>query len=385
MFILKKKKYFFLNILALLVFAGCRQDYGLGIYIPPPPPEVDPRLVEKIHKFTIGGEKLVDIVVVVDNSRSMVDEQAALANAFSAYIQNFVTQDVKFNIGITSTDMGDTNIASLETMGLISAGPGSFVRTTNQPNVLQNSTPNLGQLFTSYTNMSCALDREDCIAASGAEAPIAAAMAALSPSMLSGANSGFFRSSAALALVLVSDEDETLPSPLGYLTTQGQQATDDYINAAKNQLIALKDGRPGLITAAAITNLGPDNCPLKFRDGLALMQFASALFGSSMSICGSWATNLSNLSASIAAQIGNSFALTGSTAIEGSLEVTVIAAVTGVRTSLSSPADYSYDPNLNSVTLSASAMALYNGNPDPVTNPTGIKNQLEVKYMAVMP
>ena len=45
----------------------------------------------------------VDILFVVDNSGSMAGEQTALANNFSTFIDNFLTEDIDFKIGILTS------------------------------------------------------------------------------------------------------------------------------------------------------------------------------------------------------------------------------------------------------------------------------------------
>ena len=46
----------------------------------------------------------LDIAWVVDNSGSMSNEQQALADNFSVFINNFVTKDIDFKMAITTTD-----------------------------------------------------------------------------------------------------------------------------------------------------------------------------------------------------------------------------------------------------------------------------------------
>lgn len=51
------------------------------------------------------NKKPVDILWVVDNSGSMGDEQASLANNFDRFIRSFVSKDIDFKMAITTTDM----------------------------------------------------------------------------------------------------------------------------------------------------------------------------------------------------------------------------------------------------------------------------------------
>jgi hypothetical protein len=57
------------------------------------------------NNFTQQGDQApIDILWVVDNSGSMADEQQALADNFNAFIQDFVTKDIDFQMAITTTD-----------------------------------------------------------------------------------------------------------------------------------------------------------------------------------------------------------------------------------------------------------------------------------------
>ncbi len=58
---------------------------------------------ETFHQ-TAGETKKLDILWIIDNSGSMSEEQAALGANFDAFIQDFITKDVDFKMGITTTD-----------------------------------------------------------------------------------------------------------------------------------------------------------------------------------------------------------------------------------------------------------------------------------------
>lgn len=58
------------------------------------------------ESFTQNTEesKKLDIMWVIDNSGSMGDEQASLASNFELFISDFITRNVDFKMGITTTD-----------------------------------------------------------------------------------------------------------------------------------------------------------------------------------------------------------------------------------------------------------------------------------------
>ena len=65
----------------------------------------DVTLIDAQDSFTQQeGNNKVDILWVVDNSGSMGNEQAALAQNFDFFIQDFINKDVDFRMAITTTD-----------------------------------------------------------------------------------------------------------------------------------------------------------------------------------------------------------------------------------------------------------------------------------------
>ena len=53
---------------------------------------------------TAGSQKKLDIIWVIDNSGSMAEEQASLGTNFSAFINDFIDENVDFKMGVTTTD-----------------------------------------------------------------------------------------------------------------------------------------------------------------------------------------------------------------------------------------------------------------------------------------
>jgi len=68
--------------------------------------EAPVKLISKIETFTqdISKQGKVDILWVVDDSGSMANDQQRLASNFSAFIHDFLTENVDFQMGITTTD-----------------------------------------------------------------------------------------------------------------------------------------------------------------------------------------------------------------------------------------------------------------------------------------
>ena len=150
--------------------------------------------------FVQEVRKTVDILLIVDNSCSMIDEQIKLAGNFDSFIEQFTEAEVDYQIGVVTTDMDDQTQA------------GRLVGTT--------------KIITSDMDDDLARDlfQENvkvCATGSGFERGLAAAEAALSPSFVEagGPNEGFLRDDAALSIVFVSDEEDGSAKPVGeYLT-----------------------------------------------------------------------------------------------------------------------------------------------------------------------
>lgn len=167
----------------LLLLAGC----------------TEPVLV--LPDFTIVDEFFqdpadeVDILLVVDDSRSMLAEQEKLSAEFEAFVEFFYVAQTDFHIGVTTTDM---TVAAGRLVGL--------------PNVITRATPNAAQVFRDNVRVGAE--------GSGFEKGFDAAYAAVSPALTNGPNAAFYRPEASLAVIFVSDEDDGSAFPV-----------DSYLNA----------------------------------------------------------------------------------------------------------------------------------------------------------
>ena len=56
----------------------------------------------------LRGRPTADILWVIDNSRSMEDEQALVAEGFVSFIQNVEESNADFHIGVVTTDLVNT-------------------------------------------------------------------------------------------------------------------------------------------------------------------------------------------------------------------------------------------------------------------------------------
>lgn len=134
-----------------------------------------------------------DVLFVVDNSCSMMEEQASLGANLGAFLSFAQGQGVDYQIAVTTTDVESTG------------EEGRFVGSTR---IITPTTPNAAQVFQSNVNVG--------IYGATAEQGLEAAYMALSPGLLNGHNAGFLRPHAALAVVFVSDEEDQSTRALSF-------------------------------------------------------------------------------------------------------------------------------------------------------------------------
>ncbi len=184
----------------------------------------------------------VDIVVVIDNSGSMADNQAELAAQVGTLFDQLVTEAIDYQMIITTTD--DPTARG----GIITAGPGARAQ------FVANATPGTE--------------------GSGTEKPfqngIGGAIATL----------GFIRPGASKAMLIVTDEDDQ---------------SDFSIPGGVQTLLDMVGGVPEFVTVSGITGgvSGCDNGTAFAISALRIDSFINATGGSWASICGSdWFADL---------------------------------------------------------------------------------------------
>ena len=138
-----------------------------------------------VDEFDQDPAEQVDILLVVDNSCSMLAEQEKLSQEFEAFVEFFYIANTDYHIGITTTDMDPSG----ERGNLV--GP-MITRQTSNPGAVFQETIMVGT------------------DGSGYEQGLLAAKTALSPNMQA-ANGGFYREEAELSIIFVTDEDDASP------------------------------------------------------------------------------------------------------------------------------------------------------------------------------
>ena len=202
----------------------------------------------------VANVPTLDVLMLVDNSGSMSDKQAALSQQVPAFLQWAQAQGVDFHIGIVTTDMDNASESG---------------RLQGVPTVLTPSTTNLAQVFASHILVGTN--------GSGDERGIDAILSALRPPLVNTTNTGFLRADAALGVLVLSDEE-------------------DYSSVAIADAIAqLRAVKPmGSIRVNAIVTPG-GGCPAGVSDGARYLALTQAFGGTAESICAaSWTAALTS-------------------------------------------------------------------------------------------
>jgi hypothetical protein len=125
----------------------------------------------------------VDVLWVIDNSCSMDEEMQQVALNFSSFVAEFVDLGLDYHLAVVTTDMDEPTDS------------GRF-----QGPVLTSDTPDIVAEFIAQVDQGSA--------GSGSERGFDAVQAALTEPLLSAENADFLREDAALAVVVLSDEDD---------------------------------------------------------------------------------------------------------------------------------------------------------------------------------
>jgi len=137
----------------------------------------------------------VDILWVIDNSGSMATKQNNLAAGFNSFASVFTTKGFNFNMAIVTSD---------------TSGTGEQGRFQGAPSVISHNTPGFAALFQANVRVGQAGD-------SAARELHAIELA--TGNLLQTTNSGFLRSDAHLAVIILSDADDNDSAPTVTTTT----------------------------------------------------------------------------------------------------------------------------------------------------------------------
>jgi hypothetical protein len=145
------------------------------------PPRVDSVQVDELKQ----SDGVVDILWVIDDSGSMTNERRTLVANFDRFVQELLQLQVDFQMGVTS---------------IVSVDGGRLRGTTK---IITKNTPNARQVFEANTTFPNSRSRW--------EQGLRMTQLALTAPNINGGqpNAGFIRPSAALAVIVVTNEDDS--------------------------------------------------------------------------------------------------------------------------------------------------------------------------------
>lgn len=213
------------------------------------------KAVHKTETFFQAPSNEVDILWVVDNSVSMIQEQTAVANGAAQFISHLDETGMDFHLGVITTDMDLTNTNS----GTLLSG------------YITNATANYQAVFSQRVQQGTG--------GSDQEKGMDAAIAALTPPLTSTKNVGFLRDDASLAIIVLSDENDCSDGGALGPDSTGEDCYTKYdklepIPDLVRELKAVKAGSIGTFTFSGI--IGPeavDGC----EDAVPGKRYATAI------------------------------------------------------------------------------------------------------------
>jgi hypothetical protein len=298
-----------------------------------------PLLVSLIGELTATGQRTdrfvqqdgnkVDVLFVVDNTASMVEEHPRLVSAIPAFVSAAQGAGVDLNIAVTTT--GIDPVSSACPGGAKGGEAGRLFPVDNSaPRILTLSTSNLVARLQSNVQVGqCAQVEQGLEALRRAlTAPLVNSADDPRTALPSDGNAGFLRDEAALAVVFVGDEDDHSPD-----------SVEDYVH----WLRSLKgQGQPQRSALYAIAPTA-SSCSTAGGTGTRYAEAAARTGGDVLSVCASDYSPLLQQVANKAFSPQDAFPLSGTPEV-GSLAVTV----NGQPQS----SGWSYDAGLNQVVFS---------------------------------
>jgi hypothetical protein len=154
---------------------------------------------QRTDTFEQGSSAKSDVLLVIDNSGSMSQEQGSLAGNAQTFLDQAANFRTDYQVGVVTTDMR----AATQSGRLQSTG--------SAPRIIKPTTPNPAPSLS-------AIVRSLGTSGSSSERGLDAVAAALSSPLVDdpAANQGFLRPDARLAVVVVSDEEDSSTAPVDY-------------------------------------------------------------------------------------------------------------------------------------------------------------------------
>lgn len=347
-----------------------------------------PRAIQtRTLRHDLSLERQVNILFVIDNSRSMAGEQKILATSFDRFIRGFQDQNLDFRIGVLTTDAVHVfqpakrkhtavfGAGHLQLTGdaLIRKQALNAARTSGESTegilyqpFLDNDTPELTARFAELVQVGTRGDPN--------ETAIVPAMMSYVPKLSSGAiahNTAsfgeepfFFQPEAFLSIVVVSDEDETVTwiSPqraedgsvtsyrvkvgTEYLarTRKGKEAAEKFVNGFLYSVKSLKRDAAFRIDAV-----------IHPRKGYLFNRLAEAGGGQVADIRRDFSESLIAIGESIAQQASRTFRMPGIPIDEVFFPNSIRVWINGLEVPGDPANGWTYDPDRKTIELHGTA------------------------------
>jgi hypothetical protein len=211
-------------------YGYCDPERGCVCTHPDPPPDADADADADVDADVPPppARETVDLLVMVDNSPSMDEEQAQLVSGMPAFLDalfaNAATAglDLSLNVGVVSSDMGTDGIALGTCPVPLGGDHGCLLHTPRLPSGCGTTYPaflsRTASTAGSYTTAEMAADFA-CVGTLGTggcgfEQSLESAVAALTTNAAVGeCNEGFLRADSTVAVLVLSDEDDCSVAP----------------------------------------------------------------------------------------------------------------------------------------------------------------------------
>ncbi len=241
-------------------------------------------------RFAQESKDKVDILFVVDNSGSMMEEQTSLGQNFAAFIAAAQQSNIDWRIGVTTTGIQGSPGGWAVCPGGAEGGEAGrlFPVDGSSPRILTPQTSNVAQVFANNVKVGvCHWDEQGLEAAYRAlSEPLVNSASAPNTPYASDGNAGFLREDAKLAIIIISDEEDFSPQPVSFYETFFK---------------ALKNNDPNMLSISAIvTPANISTCPTGVSSGNRYIQLAQSTSGVVDSICTqNWAASLDQIGENI--------------------------------------------------------------------------------------
>lgn len=210
--------------------------------------------------FVQHDPEKADVLLVMDNSATMREEAPAVIDGVGALVAGAISRGIDFHIAVTTTGIVPPTDPSLPACpgGANGAEAGRFFPVDNSnPRILTPATPNAAQELAENLEVGFCHQEED---------GMQAMRLALSEPLRSGANAGFLRDEASLAVVFISEDDDHSGFPV-------------------NDFLAFLEDLKGRGGARVHALVDPGTCSTSSGPGVRYMALADATGGVTASIC----------------------------------------------------------------------------------------------------